>query len=123
MKGLLFVFVLLAQTGIVVGQSFSLQGRVIDSKTREPIPFASVFFVSTTLGAITKEDGSYQIEKIPSGKFELMASSVGYKKFLTSLIFSDSSFHMVIQLDQDMTTLKEVVVRPDRSDFKKYYSV
>ena len=101
---------------------FSLHGKIMDAKTKEPVPFATVFFASTTLGTTSKEDGSYRIENIPSGKFNLIASSVGFKKFSTAILFSDSSLHFNISLAEDVTTLKEVVVRPNRSDFKKYYS-
>ncbi len=65
--------------------------------------------------------GVIELKNIPSGKFDLIASSVGYKKFSTSLLFLDSSLHFNFSLAEDITTLKEVVVRPNRSDFKKYY--
>jgi hypothetical protein len=117
----LLVMVVTVVTGNGQG-SFSLQGKVIDSKTKQPIPFVSVFFASTALGANSGDDGNYRIDKIPSGKFQLIASSVGYKKFSTLILFSDSSLHLEISLSEEITTLKEIVVRPNRSDFHKYYS-
>src|SRR6187551_2967162 len=59
----------LAQTGI-------LSGRVIDSKTTEPLPFANVFINNTTIGAATDVNGNFQLKNIPVGSSEVVYSFV-----------------------------------------------
>ncbi len=64
------LLVLVMAMAAVSGNSqsnFSLSGKVIDSKTKEPVPFATIFFASTMLGTTSKEDGSYRIEKYSIG--------------------------------------------------------
>ncbi len=57
----------------------AVSGKVIDGKTNEPLPFASVYFNNSSFGAITDSLGRYQIKQIPTYQSELVASSIGYK--------------------------------------------
>lgn len=59
-------------------QTGTLQGRVVDAVTGEPLPGASVSLVGTTRGAITDEDGHFQISDIPAGIYEVQASFIGF---------------------------------------------
>ena len=62
-----------------------LKGTVIDSKTKEPLPFVNVILkkdgkmihVSTT-----DFDGVYTIKPIPSGKYTIEVSTLGYHRFV-----------------------------------------
>lgn len=59
--------------------TFSIEGRVVDSQTKEPLEFANVYLSQTTFGAATNEKGSYKIGKLPAGRYILVASLVGYE--------------------------------------------
>ncbi|MEO7989110.1 MAG: carboxypeptidase-like regulatory domain-containing protein [Chryseolinea sp.] len=120
--GLFFLTFLVSIAGIAQSTS-SLSGTVIDVKTNEPVPFASVFLANTMLGASTKEDGTFLIEKIPVGKYDVTVSMVGYKLFSASISFSDGSVKINIQLEQEVIQLNEFVVKAGQSDFDKYYDI
>lgn len=62
----------MAQTGIV-------KGRVTDSKNNEPIPFANVALVGTTLGTTTDDAGYYEITNVEPRLYTITASYLGYK--------------------------------------------
>ncbi len=83
LKKLLLTFVLILTTSLYMyAQQGALQGKVIDKKTKEPIPFANIILVNkgTQVGGTTSDfDGNYQIKPIPPGKYDLKASFVGYK--------------------------------------------
>ncbi len=49
--------------------TISLSGKVIDAKTNAALPGASIFIHDINKGAVSKEDGSYQINNIPAGKY------------------------------------------------------
>ncbi len=58
--------------------TISLSGKVIDAKTNAALPGASIFIHDINKGAVSKEDGSYQINNIPAGKYLVEVSYVGY---------------------------------------------
>lgn len=58
-------------------QTLEVHGVVSDEGTGEPVPFAAVRVVGTTVGATAGADGSYAIKVAADAKLEF--SSVGYK--------------------------------------------
>ena len=64
---------LLAQIGAV-------KGRVLSKETGEPIEDASVFLIGTTrLSAMTEKDGSFRFERVPAGRFDIIALRIGFQ--------------------------------------------
>ena len=60
------------------GQVTKVMGTLTDADTKEPIPFANVYFYGTTIGVTSDFEGHYSIEtKTPSDS--LMASYIGYE--------------------------------------------
>lgn len=57
----------------------TIEGKVLDAKTNEPLAFVSVYLSGTSIGTITNEKGIYKIKYIPQDKYNLVASIVGYK--------------------------------------------
>jgi hypothetical protein len=59
----IFLFALLLFSFILgFSQSnFTVSGKVIDSASREPLSFASVFCQNTTLGTATNKEGSFSL--------------------------------------------------------------
>jgi hypothetical protein len=106
---------------LVFSQS-SLKGTVTDAKTGEPVPYANVFFINTTIGNATAVNGSYEIKNIPPGKFDLTVSVVGYTRFQKSIEFPGSK-EMNIKLSPDPVELSEVTIEADQADTKKYFPV
>ena len=61
-----------------------LKGTVIDSKTKEPLPFVNVKLKKDGKMihcSITDFDGVYTIKPIPSGKYTIEVSALGYHRF------------------------------------------
>jgi len=58
-----------------------LKGTVISEETQKPLASVSVYLNNTSLGAITNDQGIFIITKIPSGKFRLVASCVGFETY------------------------------------------
>ncbi len=55
-----------------------IAGKVTDKQTGEPMPGVNVLVEGTTLGAATNLQGEYVILNVPSGKYTLRASFIGY---------------------------------------------
>ncbi len=61
----------------------SLHGTVIDRLTRKPIANASIV-VDTVLSAITAPDGTFTIDKVPSGIVDYVVKADGYADLSSS---------------------------------------
>ena len=64
----------------------SARALVLDAKTSEPIPFATVYLIpqgDTTITniALSDENGQVLLEKVVTGRYELYAELLGYKTF------------------------------------------
>lgn len=57
----------------------TLTGKIVDSETGQPLFNVNVFLANTTRGAATGPDGTYVIENIPPGSYDLIVSMIGYE--------------------------------------------
>lgn len=123
MKGLSTLFFCFGILFSATGQN-ELTGQVLDSLTRQPVPFANVFFANTSIGTVTDDQGGFVLRNFKSGKYDLIVSFVGYKKFEKSLTFSEQAQTLNVVLKPEATQLNEVVVSPDftqrASDLKRF---
>lgn len=87
-----------------------ISGKVIDSKTNEPLVGAAVQIKGTTNGSTTDVNGDFGLitgQKLP---FSVIVSFVGYVK-KEVVISSDKA---VIKLDEDVSQLADIVVSSRR---------
>ncbi len=54
-------------------------GRVTDKANGKPLSFANVLVVGTHIGAMTRDDGSYEIHFVPPGTYSVKTSYLGYE--------------------------------------------
>jgi hypothetical protein len=104
-----FFAILCSQSGF--SQS-AIKGRVVDENTRRPLVAVSVYLNNTTIGAMTDEKGFFTIEHVPSGKFRLVASSIGYETFVRLINPGELSGELLITLKPKTEQLKGVEVKP-----------
>ncbi|AEI50966.1 carboxypeptidase-like regulatory domain-containing protein [Runella slithyformis] len=74
---LIYVAALFAASFITHAQT--LTGVIKDSKTNEPIPFASVFLSNTTFATETGIDGTFKLKNVPTGTHTLAICFIGYE--------------------------------------------
>lgn len=55
-----------------------LYGHVIDSKTGEHLPYATVTIPGTTIGTMTDASGHYFLKNLPTGTITVEARMMGY---------------------------------------------
>ena len=92
-----------------LAQTTTVQGRVTDKLTGEPIPFANVAFKGTSIGAVTDIDGYYRISSATPTD-SLTASYVGYFP-VTLPVRKGQSQTVNFLLDVSKVQLMEVVVK------------
>lgn len=104
LKHFLFIIILIANS-----INAQISGKVVDAKTKEPLPFVNIGVNQTAYGTSTDIDGKFQIKyKVSS----LQLSYVGYEP--KNINIGDSKT-ITIELKEKSTSLKEVVINPDEN--------
>lgn len=109
---LLFFLLLLPLS--VLAQA-TLEGKVVDSKSNQPLPGVNVVVQGTQSGVSTDLDGNFKIGKLKNGDV-LVFSFVGYKS--QSIEFKGQK-NVAVSLEEDSSTLQEVVVQVGYGSVKK----
>ncbi len=92
-----------------------IQGKVIDSKTKETIVGCAVMVQGTTIGAVTDIDGNYIIESISPGTYNLVISYLAYdNQIVRTEIKPGEVVNINIELIPLEVSLNEVVVKETR---------
>jgi hypothetical protein len=90
-----------------------ITGRVLDSQTLEPLPFANVYINFTTIGTSANGNGDFVLTGVPLGTHELIASQVGHKSYQTKVQMKGADeVRLIIKLVGEV--LKEVEVKSKR---------
>lgn len=111
-KKLLFLLLLLPVT--VLAQS-SLEGVVLDSKSKQPIPGVNVVIQGASTGASTDFDGRFKLSKIKNGD-KVVFSFIGYT---SQTINFNGQKSISVSLVEEANQLQEVVVQVGYGTVKK----
>jgi hypothetical protein len=87
----------------------TLAGSVRDAATGEPIIGATIFIERPSMTGVATDQFGYYSITLPKGKLELKIKSIGMKSTQRQIMLY-SNGKLDIDLDQDVTPLKEVVV-------------
>lgn len=100
---------------MLISQTFSqgiIRGKITNPVNNQPVAFANVLILNTDLGAISDENGNYEIQNVPPGLYNVRASFVGYKNSTAYEV--QVTLARPVQLDfslsEDAAELSEVVV-------------
>ncbi|MGD1843666.1 MAG: DUF5686 family protein [Thermonemataceae bacterium] len=108
------LFLLLLPLSSLYAQQIQIKGRVTDTETGEPIPFANIFFKNhTSVGTSTDVDGYYTLQT----EWNNDSLQVTYLSYQTAAKFPSQQLLQIIdfQLTPDTQTLDEVVIRPSEN--------
>jgi len=115
-RGILILSILLFSMH-VFSQKGIIKGRVFDSKTNQPIEFASVLIQGTTISSTSDLDGNYIFAGIEPGFKRLVVSLVGYETTISAefQVQGNQTTFMDVPVEQSAVQLKEVTVRQNYS--------
>lgn len=100
-------------------QSFtSASGIVKDSITGEPLPFVSVYFDGSTIGAMTDDNGTFTLQN-NQGYTKLAAASLGYDTKFIDLKPGKKNDNLEVLLKPTAFEISEVVVKPKREKYTR----
>lgn len=93
-----------------VAQTLTVEGRVLDAATLEPVAFASVYVKTTTLGTTTNFEGYYSLS-LPAQYDSLSVSSVGYYSSVKA-VTKENAQNINFNLTPATVNLLEVIITP-----------
>jgi outer membrane receptor protein involved in Fe transport len=98
-----------------------IRGVIADSSNNEKVAYATVSIkiegAANLRSALSKEDGSFIIEKIPNGKHQLTILNVGYKKWVQEVSISDENPSLnlgTVLISSSDNRLQEVQITTDK---------
>jgi len=128
MRKLNFILNTLFISLLVIGstQAQSIKGKLIDPKTKQPVEFAVIglFKAGSTdqtkavASATTNLDGTFTLTNLQYGKYDLVASMIGFeKKTLKNIEVSEARPNLNLQnveMQSSVVNLEEIVVEAKR---------
>lgn len=118
---IILIALLQAVAGIFLShaQSFtSASGIVKDSITGEPLPFVSVYFDGSTIGAMTDDNGTFTLQN-NQGYTKLATASLGYDTKFIDLKPGKKNDNLEVLLKPTAFEISEVVVKPKREKYTR----
>lgn len=90
-----------------------LSGQILDAKTGEPVPSATVRIAGTALGAVADANGSFELANVPSTAKVLVVQHVGYRLWRKSIDAID--FPVAIRIQPVLLPGQDIVVTSSRA--------
>ena len=78
----LITAVLLCCADLFAGITGSLAGFVRDNETGNALSGANIIVKGTTLGTMAARNGSFLIQNLPAGTYDIEARMIGYSQFI-----------------------------------------
>ncbi|MBO6023406.1 MAG: TonB-dependent receptor [Bacteroidales bacterium] len=93
----------------------SIKGFVYEESTGEPMMFTNVYLKGTTFGGATNENGYFNINRIPDGRYTLLITSVGYDTISETFNLSkDQSISRKYYMKETSQKLETVTITADK---------
>jgi len=112
MEKIILIFCFFSLSVVGFAQTGIINGKVIDKKTKETLVGVNVFIEGTTTGASTDLNGEFELNNVNIGIYSIVASYISYTKmvFQNVKVTKDHINRIEIELEEDVTTMDEVVV-------------
>lgn len=122
-----------AQIQTPIKQKITISGKIVEKNSKQPLEYATLAFINaknpTELnGGITNEKGEFSIDILP-GTYTIKIEFISFKILeIKPQLYKENKSLGVIALEEDVSLLKEVVVKSEKSAVeikldKKIYNV
>ena len=87
----------------------------ITNEDGEPLPFASVYILGTTIGTASNPEGYFELP-VPEGEHEFVFQYIGYKQHRKRITIGEEILSFSIILVKEEVSLDEVVISANAED-------
>jgi hypothetical protein len=113
------LLILLIVTSPIFAQSGKISGRVYNSINNEPIPFAKVQLVNEQKGAITFDDGTYEIKGLTPGVYAVKVVAAGFEEAQVNEITVTNARAVSLDFPLNMIAIEQDEVTVTATTFVK----
>ena len=112
MKNLLTLLLFVGFKIVFAQNSGTLNGRIVDQKTQQPLQGATIILEGINIGTITDSDGYFILNNIPFQSYNVEASFLGYQttKQFNVIVKSAGNIPLIFELNELSEDLDEVIV-------------
>ena len=111
MKRIFLFLVLFTFIVITEAQQFSVSGKVSDGLTNDPLLFANIRVLNSSLGTSSNRNGDYEL-KLKRGAYKLTVSYIGYISDTVLIVLDKNLRDVNLELTQTKIILSEIIIRP-----------
>lgn len=126
-KQILTIIILLFSLLTFAQNKVTVSGKIIDKNTLQELPYVNVILKSDKdnsiiSGVASNEEGRFLLTNISNGNYNLEVSFVGYKTITQPLFVGSASAFLDVKeilLEEDVSTLREVIVTGTQSEISQ----
>lgn len=101
-------------------EQYAVRGTLYDFESFDPIYSAEITVLGTSMKVVSDKEGLYEIEGLPSGKYDIQYYANGYQRKIIKEIYLEHDVTFNIALEkQAQTKPQEVEIKLDLAYFKK----
>ncbi|WNJ20471.1 TonB-dependent receptor [Pontibacter sp. G13] len=115
MKRGLFTLLFLCTAGFIWAQNARLTGTISHATSQEPLSGAQIMLKGTTMGTFAEDDGSFTLNEIPAGTYEVVVSYIGFEGIAEDITFAaNATVERNFSLKESAFIGDEVVISASR---------
>lgn len=118
---IVIIWLIKLNTNILAEEIIPLQtikGTITNFKNGQSIAGATVVVVGTKLGAVSKQNGSYRVENVPVGRYNLKVIALGYEPQILNIVLTSGKESIQnFELNETVVKLEEVTVTGAKGNF------
>ena len=100
-------------------QGAKVSGRVFNSLNNAPLAFATIKIINEQIGAVSAEDGTFEIADLSPGVYSFKATAAGFKTFYLSEVSITKTRVEVLEFSMEELFLEQEEVTVTASPFLK----
>ncbi len=93
---------------------YVIKGNVSDERN-VPLPGATIFLTGRMKNTVSDVSGNFSLSNLKTGNYNLVITMIGYKTVVKDITIHDQDIKLTLQLEQQVTYLNAVTVKPDKS--------
>lgn len=104
-----YLFVLLSLVMQTLWSQNTIQGKVTETNTNEPLVFVNIYFPDLEKGTVTNEDGDFTFNNIPNGTYKIIVSFIGFETYSQTISFPTTE-SLNIGLKPSVIEMEEIII-------------
>ena len=124
LRSLIFLISLLSLTSIY-SQSSGFSGMVIEDKTGQPLPGATITILESNKSKVSDANGTFSFSNVEPGTYKIKVSALSFidKEISEVVIVKDEIYNLTISLNDKSNQLDEVVIKNTKAKVESVKSL